>query len=305
MNIVNGAFKAVLLSGVFLLTPSFAKPVTYANNFTRADPRQNQACPADASEYTFHNQSQINNFKIKYPRCAEVPYLSVSGDDITNLDGLSNITAVSNDFTVSDTKRGLVSLSGLNKLTKVGGTLGIGGNASLTDIDGFQNLQSVGMLYLVGNPKLIRIKAMPKLSEVSGGIFITYSPSLTSIDGTFSALTSLGGKLPIIQGGGLCVSAPNLSSLKAFSSLTSVYGISLARNARLKSLDGLQHITSLINYPGGHAAQNRVILYYDKQLSDCRQLSQLYKVQPSAFIFDNGTDESDTPESCEKSIKNG
>ena len=274
------------------------------NNFTYDNLINSKRCPTSVEYdfFLFQHQSEIDDFKANYPKCTQVPFLTITGDDITNLDGFSNIVTVTEDVLIGDTNPKLTSLSGLNNVTKIGGSLAIAQNASLTDIDGFQNLKSVEILYVSENPNLTRIVAMPKLSDVRGGIFIANSPSLTSIDGTFSALKSLGGERTVSNGGGLSISAPNLTSLMAFSSLTSVYSISLLSNLQLTSLDGLQNITDLINYQGDKINDNRVILFYNKQLTDCSQLSQLYQKYPYSFAVDISTNPNRTPTSCIASV---
>ena len=44
---------------------------------------------------TFNTQAQIDNFQTNYPNCTEIEGgVQITGDDITNLDGLSVITSI-------------------------------------------------------------------------------------------------------------------------------------------------------------------------------------------------------------------
>ena len=64
--------------------------------------------------------------------------------DITNLDGLANLTSVGGYLAIAFNKQLLTNLNGLANLTSVGGNLTIAANSALTNLDGLANLSSVG-----------------------------------------------------------------------------------------------------------------------------------------------------------------
>jgi len=85
---------------------------------------RNSASPADCPEdITLSTQAEVDAFAATYD-CTELTgMLTISGDDITNLQGLSAITSI--------------------------GTLHISGNAALTNLDGLSNLTTVENTLLV------------------------------------------------------------------------------------------------------------------------------------------------------------
>ena len=49
-------------------------------------------CMPGNTYVTLYTQNQVDSFPINYPGCTEIDgYLTISGADITNLNGLSNI----------------------------------------------------------------------------------------------------------------------------------------------------------------------------------------------------------------------
>jgi hypothetical protein len=64
-------------------------------------------------------------------------------DELTNLDGLSNLNAISHgDLLLSDNPK-LEQIDGLCNLTTIGWDLGISGNSSLRSLDGLDNVQAL------------------------------------------------------------------------------------------------------------------------------------------------------------------
>ena len=52
-----------------------------------------QACLPE--DITFKTQEQIDNFQTNYPDCTEIEeYVTISGDDIINLGGLSDVASI-------------------------------------------------------------------------------------------------------------------------------------------------------------------------------------------------------------------
>ena len=72
---------------------------------------------------TFTIQEQIDNFQTDYPGCTEIEgNLSITGNDISNLNGLSVITSIGGNFQIGELYIGnplLTTLSGLNNLNRV------------------------------------------------------------------------------------------------------------------------------------------------------------------------------------------
>jgi subtilisin family serine protease len=114
--------------------------------------------------YYVLSQAEVDNFQIFYPGCTQLQgKVVISGSDITNLNGLSNITSVGEDLIIYDNEL-LTSFSGLDGLQSIGGGLKIGipaymeylGNPALTDISGLDNIDpnSLEELVIIGNNSL-------------------------------------------------------------------------------------------------------------------------------------------------------
>ena len=302
MKTTSISLKLILLACIFNVGYVFAKltQAPFGNNFSHINSSMGDVCPKDPKgnvAYSFKNQAQVDSFKTDYPDCYVIPYLTIKGDSISNLDGLSNIKAVGHDVDIGPGNFGLVSLSGLNNLLYVYGDINISNNVSLTNINGFQRLYGVRHLNILNNSKLAQITAMPNLWSVKNGIDISDSKNLTAINGTFSSLTSVGDDSLVSTGDGLTILDSSLTSLKAFSQLSAVSQLNLISNPKLKSLDGLQNINTIIDYPSPPVT--RVFLLDNSNLSECGQLSQIYKKYPGAF-----SDLDALNPLCDKSIRN-
>ena len=77
-----------------------------------------QGCLPDG--ITFTTQGQVDSFRINYPDCTEIEgSLTISGEDISQLDSLMGILSVASSLVV-DNCNALSSLEGLNHINSVG-----------------------------------------------------------------------------------------------------------------------------------------------------------------------------------------
>ena len=98
-----------------------------------------QPCPA--SPITLSSQAEIDSFQATYGPCSSLTEdLTISGNDINNLNGLSGLLAaqIPADILIADNPA-LTQLDGLSGLTSVY-WLEIRFNATLADIDGLSIL---------------------------------------------------------------------------------------------------------------------------------------------------------------------
>jgi len=97
-------------------------------------------CP-NGDNFSFSTQAQIDNFGATYAHCTDIVLgnVFVSGSDITNLDGLSNLTSIGGNLSI-DNNSALIDLDGLTSLTSVGGSLRVFNNVSLINISGIENI---------------------------------------------------------------------------------------------------------------------------------------------------------------------
>ncbi len=159
-------------------------------------------------DYYLQSQADVDNFANDYSGCTSMEGLVIiSGENISNLNGLSNITSmgmyskiegndilenlqglealtvVSGSLSISYNDA-LVSLMGLENLSAIDGNLSILGNYSLTDLDGFVNLEYLGSWLEIGyNNNLNDITALSKISSIGEMLWVGYNESLTSLSG--------------------------------------------------------------------------------------------------------------------------
>lgn len=195
----------------------------------------------------FAAQTEIDNFHVNYPSCTEIKGdVTISGGDITNLNGLGNITSIGGKLKIIDNSL-LASLTGLENLSNINGHLVIGeyddlggmhGNPLLENLSGLNNLLAIGGdLCIVNNSKLVDIKALENLTSVSD-LCIRSNRILTSLNG-LEGLTST--RSLIIH------SNYSLTNLSGLNNLTSVLGnyLTIQENHALISLTGLEGLTSV------------------------------------------------------------
>ena len=103
------------------------------------------AAACSSTNYDLNTQAEVD--ALGATGCDSVSgYLYIRNSaDITNLDGLANLTSVGGDLEAYQRGNGaLTNLDGLANLTSVGGYLDIYGNDALTNLDGLANITSVG-----------------------------------------------------------------------------------------------------------------------------------------------------------------
>jgi len=93
-------------------------------------------------------QAAIDNFATDYPGCTciEFPQFgsSIAGADITNLNGLSQVTKIVGGLRITQTN--LTSMSGLENLDTITQLLWFDNNSLLNDLTDLSNLNSVPRL---------------------------------------------------------------------------------------------------------------------------------------------------------------
>lgn len=133
--------------------------------------------------YYFVSQSDIDNFQQVFPNCTElegdviINSGGISVDKINNLDGLSMVTSIEGWLGLWNNSE-LVTLSGLDNLNYIGGSLMIGhyfngSNGALTSLNGLNSLTSIGgNLEIWENPVLEGLTELNNLTSVGGSITI-------------------------------------------------------------------------------------------------------------------------------------
>ncbi len=203
-----------------------------------------QSCLPDG--IAFSTQQQIDDFVTDYPGCTEIEGDVCIGDcdypyspsNITNLNGLSQLTSIGGDLNIYN-NAALTSLSGLENITSIGGNLLIYWSDNLTSLSGLENLTSVdGALVMQTNPQLTSLSGLNNLTSIKGGLYIRNNRNMINLSG-LENLTSLFGRIYIEFNNALT----NLSGLENLNSNV-VYGeMVISDNPQLTSLSGLENIT--------------------------------------------------------------
>ncbi len=138
--------------------------------------------------YHFYSQSYIDNFHLGFPNCTVIEeYAIIHGEDITNLNGLSQLTNVNGDIRIEGNPL-LTSLNGLNNLTTINGDLWVSDNALLPNLQGLNGLNSIGeelMIgnYPAGNPLLTSLSGLDNVEANSlSSILISDNASLSTCE---------------------------------------------------------------------------------------------------------------------------
>ena len=169
------------------------------------------ACYGLCSYFISEVQAQVYNGSVTILTQADVNafnYTAVTGSititpfmptDITNLDGLSELTTVGSSLTIRSTA--IPNLNGLSNLSSIGGDLGIFSNTSLSSIDGLSNLSQLGSLSIDNNPALSNVNGLSKI-YVLGGLTISREP-ISNMDGLMN-LTVVNGRIDISTNKSVC-----------------------------------------------------------------------------------------------------
>ena len=213
--------------------------VSVASDAVSVTPRISTGeCPQNA--YTLKTQDEIDDFP---QDCDSVlGRLTVEKNtDITNLDGLANLTSVGGGLFI-DANSSLTSLNGLANLISVGGGLLIYSNGALTNLDGLASLTSVeGFLQIYNNASLTNLDGLANLTSVGDDLIIESNNNLTDLNG-LANLTSVGGNLVIKTN-------LDLENLNGLASITSVGGnLNIVSNDALTNCQG---IAPVLGWPSG------------------------------------------------------
>ncbi|OAV43608.1 hypothetical protein [Lewinella sp. 4G2] len=231
-------------------------------------PLHGQDCPTGIIRFT--SQAEIDQFLIDFPTCTELDGIDIrptspgsSEIDVTNLEGLSNISIVNGELSVN--AKNLTGFTGLRNLTRVGGSFGlygfgfpsytsleglenlsfIGGDLNLNSsgasrletLAGLENLQTLNGTLRISSDRLREISALSQLSEV-GGLQLSFLDELVSLEGLHN-ITRVNGNVSIAIG-------RKLIGLNGLRGLTVVDGDFRLNNlALVTSLSGLENLSSI------------------------------------------------------------
>lgn len=258
---------------------------------------KSQGCLPDG--ITFSTQAEIDNFQTNYPGCAEIEGdVLIFGDNITNLQGLSILTAVNGDFDIGTGNYGnpnLTNLSGLENLTEIGGDLYISNNHSLGSLNSL-NISSIGDgLVIMENISLTDLHGLDNINHIAGYVLIAENSQLISFEG-LNNLISTGNDFRIFTN-------DILHDITALNNLTSIGGkLWISWNDSLTDLSGLDNINA--------TSINNLEIYHNHSLSTCEVQSiceYLSNPNGNIEIHDNDSgcmSQSEIEDACTVGISN-
>ncbi|WP_026451887.1 cadherin repeat domain-containing protein [Aequorivita capsosiphonis] len=162
-------------------------------------------------------------------------YLSIYNcSQLATINGLRNLSHIGSNFLII-ANPSLKKIHDLQSLTSIEGTLDISLSLQLTDISGFNSLESIGNEMLIDQIGLANLDDFENLKAIGGNLNISYCANLKNIDG-LSNLENIGPTLSII-------SNDILINLNGFANLTdTVLELKVSGNHILQNISGLQNI---------------------------------------------------------------
>jgi len=213
-----------------------------------------QPGPCDG-DITLSSQADIDAFPANYGCSIVGGWLTISGNDIANLDSLYQLTKVAN-LNINNCPE-LTDVSGLSSLQSADESLAIAANNKLTSTHGFESLKSVGALNILSQGNM-DLTGFSGLTAINGSFTLEWN-SISSLHG-LENVEKIGGELMIRSDAGL-VSLDGLAGVKeigfisffdninletmGMTSLESVGKTQMYNNAKLDNLDGLSSLTSI------------------------------------------------------------
>ena len=193
-------------------------------------------CIPPGTTVTLTRQSEVDSFPINYPDCDVVEgLLIISGDDITNLNGLISITQI--NYLIIKDNLSLSNLTGLNSLKNIVVQLSIENNYNLTTLDGLNSLKSINGISIINNRLLLNLNGLYSLSSVHNNFSIINNLSLISI-GALTSLVTVNNSLEISGN-------PKLSNLTGLNNLKTVDWLGIINDSSLVNLSGLNSLKNI------------------------------------------------------------
>ncbi len=229
-------------------------------------------CPL--GDLILNNQDQVDYFT---SQCSDQD--TIFGDlaignfesNIKDISNFNNIKIIMGGLSFRNNDS-LVSVQGLEGLTKIMGQISILNNAVLNDLSALNGVSQVeGEIYIQNNPSLQTLAGFENIKVVQGDLFISDNSVLSDMT-ALSSMNTLKGSITIF-------SNPMLASLSGLDSLSYIPGgLSVQKNDTLNSFDGLERLDSIGVY---------MTISSNKSLKNISALSSLKKINGDLFISEN------------------
>ncbi|CAG5068389.1 hypothetical protein DYBT9623_01119 [Dyadobacter sp. CECT 9623] len=191
-----------------------------------------------------NNQAAIDNFATNYPGCFRVGHsshgLTISGSDITNLDGLLGITSMGmGGITIKDNPQ-LTDITGLSNITGSIAAIEVTNNPLLESLGGLEGITQVYLLMVKNNPALKDLEGLSGIIRTSEELVISGNASLTNLRGLNNLTTAIGAV--IIEDN------QNLINFSGFENLATTGYFIITGNPVLTDLSALLHLEIINEY---------------------------------------------------------
>lgn len=142
-------------------------------------------------------QSDIDNFSTNFPGCTHITGNVILGPDVTDLSGLSSVITISNFVSISGTQ--ITSLDGLHNLAAVGFVLEITNNDLLQDLTALDRLRFVNNTFVILDNERITSFAGLENFFAAGTLIIRNNPSLTDVSALENMIFTGSDLSPVLQ----------------------------------------------------------------------------------------------------------
>ena len=207
--------------------------------------------------YHFNTQDDIDNFQSIYPDCNDINGSILIKSNVENLNGLLGITSVQNYLSIKGVYY-LEDLQGLNNVQNVG-TLFIWWNESLESLEGLNSLDTCfSRVDIFNNENLLNLNGLENLKFIGSHFSLTGCNFLQNIDGLTSLNTVNGffvlgqgvftntnglNNLAYVGNGFDIHDCDSLTDISALSNLSLIGGsLNISNNYSLASLSGLDNV---------------------------------------------------------------
>ncbi len=255
-------------------------PLLFAIAFLLACQCFAQSCLS--SGITFSSQAEIDAFPIDHPDCTVIAgsiFLNDSSGDISNFDGLNQVTRIEGDFLL-DIAMSLQNFGGLENLSYIGGNLNLNGSA-ITSFEGLSSLDSIGGDLAIATLNSIELNGLENLKFVGNNLNFFGSDVVSDLS-SLSSLTTIGGDFFVDSG--LFSSFEGLNNLAriggtfhvfmsnglldftGLENLTEIGGSLEINNNEIESLNGLQNLQTI---------NGQIFIHLNYNLTDISALNNL------------------------------
>ncbi|MFZ1703618.1 MAG: T9SS type A sorting domain-containing protein [Saprospiraceae bacterium] len=216
-------------------------------------------------------QSQVDQFAILNPGCKIIEGgVTVTGNNIKNLDGLSDLIEIKGDLIIGGCDS-LLTIDGLENVTSIGGAVRVQDNQQLSSI-GLKNLAKLpgDYCYISNNPFVTTLEGLGQLDSVWGIFQIWNMDSITNLNG-LGNMRYAGNDFAIFRN-------RNLQNLDGIGKLEHIVeGLRVYENENLTSILSL---SSQLKIDGALVVNNNPKLSSCHASAVCRYLGN-----PPSFIF--------------------